>query len=204
VEKVDVGKRTESLQKVVKEETASSPHMPSDDQIQESLRIMNEETLQLSEFLLQEGKLVKELCILLKQVLKRLNMSFNIPSNVFPKVQSTQQIILNEEAHLIFISNENKVKSKALEDFPPQVILNVTSFIIPKLSNSLTSYRKRISSRLGLFNKINQELKNLSNTFANYPKNFENTRPPIDNGIKKALLTKQKGSNGEYKRKEGV
>jgi len=204
VEKVEVEKKAESPQKMVKEETASSQYLPSSDQIQESLKIMNEETLQLSEFLLQEGKLVKELCVLLKQVLKRLNMAFNIPSNVFPGSLRAQQIILNEEAHLIFISNENKVESKALEDFPPEVILNVTSFIIPKLTNSLISYRKKISSRIGLFNKINQELRNLSNTFANYPENFEDSRPPIDNGVKKALLTKQKGSNNEYRKTEGT
>jgi hypothetical protein len=199
LENVEVEKKSsENSKKTIKGEI--SPYRPSSDQIQESLRIINEETLQLSEFLLQEEKLIKELCVLLKQVLRRLSASFNLPSNIFPQTWKTQRIILNDEAHLIFINSENKVKSKALEDFPPQVILNVVSFIIPELSKSLTSYRKRISLRIGLFDRINQELRNIRSIFASHPKKLEENMNPLNNGVKKAILAKQRSPGEENKR----
>jgi hypothetical protein len=92
------------------------------------------------------------------------------------------------------------VKSKALEDFPPQVILNVVSFIIPELSKSLTSYRKRISLRIGLFDRINQELRNIRSIFASHPKKLEENMNPLNNGVKKAILAKQRSPGEENKR----
>jgi hypothetical protein len=114
-------------------------------------------------------------------------------------------VILNDEAHLIFINNKNEVKSKTLRDYSPQVILNVASFIIPELSRSLTSYRKKISSRIDLFDRINHELRNLRNIFANHPEKPEEDINPTNNGVKKGLSAKQKGSSEENKRdKESV
>lgn len=201
MEKAEVEEKSiENSKKMIKGETLPRPYQPSSEQMQEFLKIMNEETLQLSEFLLQEEKLIKELCVLLKQVLKQLNMSFNLPANVFPQTWKTQRIILNDEAHLIFVNNKNEVKSKALEDYPSQVILNVASFIIPELSRSLISYRKEISSRIGLFDRINQELRTLRNILANRPKKFEEDINPVNDGVKKALIAKQKGPSAENKR----
>lgn len=197
MEKAEVEeKSSENSQSMITEETP--PQQTSGDKIQESLRIMNEETLQLSEFLLQEDKLIKELCVLLKQVLKQLNISFNLPPNVFPQTEKMQRVILNDEAHLILINNKNEVRSKALEDYPPHVIFNLVSVIIPELSKSLASYRKKISSRISFFERINQELRNVRNIFANRPKKLEEDKPnPIDDGVKKALSAQQNGQNGE-------
>lgn len=177
MEKAEVGKRSvEDSQETIKGETPPSPRQPSNGQIYESLRIIKEETLKLSEFILQEEKLIEELCVLLKQILKCLDMSFSLPTNILPQTGETQRIILNDEAHLIFISKEDKEKSKALDDCPPQVILKVVSFIIPELSRSMTSYRKKISSRIGLFERINGELANLRNTFVSHTKKLEEDR----------------------------
>lgn len=179
-------KSSENSHRIIKVETHIS-HQPSSDQIEKILKIISEEAMQLSEFLLQEEKLIRELCVILKQVLKQLNMSFNLSANIFPQAPKTQEIILNAEAHLIFIGNENEVKSKALEDYPPQVILNIASFIIPELGKSLTSYRKEVSSRIGIFDRINHELRNLRKILANRPKNLEEETNPVNNGAKKRL-----------------
>ena len=185
LERVEVEKKAENSRKMIKGETPPHPYQPSSDQIRESLKIINEETLQLTEFLLQEDKLIKELCVLLKQVLKQLNISFKIPSKVFPQTWKSQWIILNDEAHLVFIDNEDEVKSKALEDCPSQVILNVALFIIPELSSSLTSFRKKISSRISIFDRINQELRNIRNAVANRPKKLEEYMNQANNGVNK-------------------
>lgn len=177
-------------------ETPAQPSQSLDEKMQESLKILSEETLQLSEFLWQEEKLIKELCTLLKLVLRQLNISFNLPPNILPRTEKMQKIVLNDEAHLIIVNDQNEVRSKALEDYPPHVIFNVVSFVVPELSRSLTSYRKRISMRISLFDRVNQELKNLRNIFAGSPKKLE-AGSPVEDGIRKALQSQQKDSDGE-------
>ncbi len=179
-------------QNMIAVETPAAPSQSLDNQMQESLRILSEETLQLSEFIWQEDKLIKELCVLLKLVLKHLNLSFNLPANILPQTEKMQRVILNDEAHLILINDQNEVRSKALEDYSPQVIFSVVSFIVPELGKSLTSYRKRISVRISLFDRINQELRKIRSIFENSPKKAERESNPVDDGVKKALLAQEK------------
>jgi len=204
LEKAEVAeKSSEGSQKVITGEATPPPSPSSSDQIQESLKILSEETLQLSEFLWQEEKLIKELCVLLKLVLKQMNLSFNVPANVLPQTDKIQRIILNDEAHLILINDQNEVKSKALEDYPPPVIFNLVSFVIPELTKSFTSYRKRISVRISLFDRINQELRNIRNVFASSLKKAEDGNP-VNDGVKNALQAQKNESGGEQGNKEST
>jgi len=204
LEKAEVAeKSSEGSQKTTTGEATPLLSPSSDDQIQESLKILSEETLQLSEFLWQEEKLIKELCVLLKLVLKQLTLSFNIPANVLPQTEKIQRIILNDEAHLILINDQNEVKSKALEDFPPPVIFNLVSFVVPELTKSFTSYRKRISLRISLFDRINQELRNIRNVFASSSKKAEDGNP-INDGVKKALQAQKNESGDQQGNKEST
>ena len=166
------------------DQTSSNP-------IDEALKVLNEEALQLSELLDHEEKLIKELCVLLRQVLGHLRISFSIPTSVVPQPWRSPRMYLNAEAHVISINDKNEVTSKALENYPPHVIFNIVSFLLPELSKSLTSYRQKISSRIDLFDRINQELKNLSKIFVNTPRKLEEDSN-IEDGVKKALLDQQK------------
>ena len=141
--------------------------------IDEALKNLNEEALQLSEFLDQEEKLIKELCVLLRQVLGQLGISFSIPVTVVPSAWRSLRMYLNAEAHVISINDKNEVTSKALENYPPHVIFNIVTFILPELSKSLTAYRQKISLRIDLFDRMNQELRNLSKIFGNTHRKFE-------------------------------
>jgi len=160
----------------------------------DSLKVINEEILQLSEFLIEDKKLAQELCKLIKQVLKHLNLSFVIPARAIPLYKETEQIILNEEGHLIFVHEKNKVTSKALEEYPPEIILIVFLDIIPKLGKLLKLYRKKVGMRVNFFEKIYRELENVNRTFAT-----SNQRPDESleesvevDGVKKVLFSKGK------------
>ncbi len=188
-------KSSESSQPLVLTETAETSRALND-QMQESLKVLSEETLQLSELIWQEAKLTKEFCAVLKQVLKQLRISFNLPVNILAQGQRLQQAILNSEAHLILINDKNEVESRALEDYPPDVISNMISHIIPELSKSLTQYRQKISVRIDLFDRVNRELRNLRNMSDNRSDKNEEGSAPIEDGIKKTLMN-QSGSSGE-------
>jgi hypothetical protein len=163
---------------------------------EELLRIIREETLQLSEFLVEEKKLTHELYVLLKPILKQLNTSFNIPTTVIPLTERAKQIFLNAEGHLILVDEKNRVSSKALEDCPPETILNVLWVVIPAISGAIVSYRKRVSFRVSLFNRVNRELKNLYKAFVKgqeKPEEDEETQKEKsqEDGVRKSLLSKQ-------------
>ena len=51
--------------------------------------------------------------------------------------------------------------SRLLEDYPPDTILAVMMVIIPELEKAIKTYRKNISQRVSLLEKIKHELKNL-------------------------------------------
>lgn len=133
----------------------------------ELLTTISEETIQLSEFLMEEKRLIQELCMFLRHILKRLNMTFNIPLKAVPELQAeAKRIILNREGHLIVMYEKEKINSKVLEDYPPEIVLSVIWNVIPELEKSIKSYRKKISGRVGIFEKIRKELKNIHTVFS--------------------------------------
>ncbi len=131
-----------------------------------AIRMINEETLQLSEFLIEEKKLAQELCRLIRPILKRLNLSFVIPPEAIPIFKKTDRIILNEAGHLIFVYEKTKVSSKPLEEYPPEIVLTVFLNIIPELGKTMQSYRKKIGMRINFFEKMYRELENINRAFA--------------------------------------
>lgn len=133
---------------------------------EELLRVIREETLQLSEFLVEEKRLIHESYVLLKLTLRQLNASFHISPKMIPLSEKTRHVILNEEGHLILVNEKGGLSSKALEDYPPEVILNVLWVILPELSEMIVGYRKRISFRVNIFEKIGREFKNLHKIFS--------------------------------------
>ena len=137
-----------------------------DQKFSEAMRVINEETLQLSEFLIEDKKLAKELCRLIRPILKRLDLSFIISPEAIPIFKETERIILNEAGHLIFVYEKTKVSSKPLEEYQPEIVLIVFLNIIPELGRSMRSYRKTISMRINFFGKIYRELENINRAFA--------------------------------------
>ncbi len=131
----------------------------------EFLKGINEETLQLSEIVIEEKRLAHELCDLLKQILSNLNMPITIPSKAVPPLKEKGEIILNAQGTLIFVNEEGKVDSKLLEEYSPDIILMIAWSAIPQLKESIASYRKKAGLRVDFFNKINRELKNVQGVF---------------------------------------
>jgi hypothetical protein len=196
LEKVEVEQKGNgNSQPLVLAEAMQGPAPIVSEQMQESLKVLSEETLQLSELIWQEAKLVREFCALLKQVLRQLNISFNLPVSTFPEGRKLQQVILNSEAHLILINDKNEVDSRALEEYSSDIVFNLVSFIIPELSKSLTLFRQRINVKIELFDRVNRELRNLRNMSDSHSDKPEENHAPVDDGIKKTLMEQKKNSD---------
>lgn len=165
----------------------------------DSLKVINEEILQLSEFLIEDKKLAQELCRLVKPILKHLNLSFTIPARAIPLFKKTDQIILNEDGHLIFVHEKNKIDSKALKEYPPEIVLLVFLIIIPKLGKVLKLYRRKVGMRVNFFEKIYRELENAKRAFVTSNQSLDKgLKEAVEvDGVKKTLFSKSK----DYQRK---
>ncbi len=153
------------------------------------LKAISEESLQLSEFLIEERKLTNDLCGLLTQILRRLRISFNISPEHMTSLGKARQVKLNMEGHLIIIRDGDKVDSRLLQDYPPDVILTVMWIIIPELEKAIKAYRTKISKRVNLLEKIKRELKSIQKAFS--PDEKENLEQVQDEGIKRPLIASE-------------
>ncbi|MEM2280591.1 MAG: hypothetical protein QXZ68_01175 [Candidatus Bathyarchaeia archaeon] len=154
--------------------------------LQELLRSISEETLQLSEFLMEEEKLIKELCTSLKQVLKKLKVSFYIPPQEIPIKGKVKRVILNEECHLILVYEKGDVHSAFLAEYSPEIVLATLMVIMPELAEVLMLYRKRISTRVNFFGRIKKELKNIVKAIVGSQETVESERESM-NAVKSAI-----------------
>lgn len=130
--------------------------------LQELLKGISEETLQLSEFLMEENKMVDELCMSLKQILKKLNVSFNIPPRDVPLHKKVKKVILNEEGHLIIVYEKDEVHSAFLAEYPPEIVMAVLWVVMPEVARVIMLYRKKISARVNFFGRVKKELKGVA------------------------------------------
>jgi hypothetical protein len=136
---------------------------------QEFLKAINEETSQLAQFLVKERELTKELCSLLAQILKNLKISFSIPTECLAGLgEAAKQIRLDKNAHLTIIRNDGKVESRPLDEYSPDVVLKVLLVVTPELERMITAYRRSVSRRVTMLEKIRHELKSVQEAFASF------------------------------------
>ncbi|MEM1540553.1 MAG: hypothetical protein QXJ07_04140 [Candidatus Bathyarchaeia archaeon] len=148
-------------EEVLKAEEIEKHKVELEQKLQELLKSISEETLQLSEFLMEEDKLIKDLCMSMKQILKKLNVSFNIPPREIPIKAKVKKVILNEECNLILVYEKGEVHSAFLAEYPPEIVMATLMVIMPELAEVIMLYRKKISTRVSLFARIKKELKSV-------------------------------------------
>ncbi|NWG11538.1 hypothetical protein HXY33_07345 [Candidatus Bathyarchaeota archaeon] len=152
---------SEGSEETLDEQEIEKSKVEIEQKLQELLKSINEETLQLSEFLMEESKLMKELCISLRHILKRLNVSFNIPPQDMPLPKKVKKVILNEEGHLILVYEKSEVNSAFLAEYPPEIVMAALWIVMPELAKVVMLYRKKISTRVNFFGKVKKELKSV-------------------------------------------
>jgi hypothetical protein len=152
---------SEGSEEILDEHEIEKSKVEIEQKLQELLKSINEEVLQLSEFLMEESKLMKELCISLRHILKKLNVSFNVPPQDLPLPKRVSKVILNEEGHLILVYEKGEVNSAFLAEYPPEIVMAVLWSVMPELAKVVMLYRKKISTRVNFFGKVKKELKNV-------------------------------------------
>lgn len=157
--------------------------------LQDFLKSISEETLQLSEFLMEENKMMDELCISLKQILKKLNVSFNIPPKEIPLQKKVKKVILNDEAHLILVHEKGEVNSAFLAEYSPEIVMSVLWTVMPELTKVVTLYRKKITTRVDFFGKVKKELKNIAKAIIGKESSSDSIDEKVMDVVKESVKT---------------
>jgi len=133
-------------------------------ELQELLKSISEETSQLRESLIEENRLMNELSVSIKQIMQKINVSISIPPQNVPVKKEVKRVILNEKGNLMLVSENGKVRSAFLAEYPPNVVMDVLWIVVPKLAEVVVHYRKKVSKRIGFFKRLKRELKNVAKT----------------------------------------
>ena len=144
------------------EEEADESEIEVEQKLQQLLKDISEETLQLRELLTEENRLMNELCVSIKQIMKKLGVSFDIPPRNIRANKKINRIILTQEGHLTFYYEKDEAHSAFLAEYPPEIVIAVLWTVMPKLAKVVTTYRKKIRSRISLFKKLKTELKTIA------------------------------------------
>ena len=169
-------KREKGSQKEMAEETTFHPvqlsskseegidesEIEAEQKLQQLLKDISEETLQLREFLTEENRLMNELCVSIKQIMKKLGISFDIPPHNIRVQKKIKRVILNKEGHLTFFNEKGEAHSAFLAEYPAEIVIAVLWVVMPKLAKVVATYRKKIRSRISLFRKLKKELKTIA------------------------------------------
>ena len=145
-----------------KTEEEDESEIEVEQKLQQLLKDISEETLQLREFLTEENRLMNELCVSIKQIMKKLGISFDIPPHNIRANKNIKRIILNKEGHLTFFYEKGEAHSAFLAEYPPEIVIAVLWTVMPKLAKVVVTYRKKIRSRVSLFRKLKSELKTIA------------------------------------------
>lgn len=154
----------------------------SEQKLQELLRGISEETMQVNDFLTRENKLVAELCISLKQILKRLHISISIPPQNLPLQKKAKKAILNEDAQLTVADESGEVNSVSLEEHSSEMVMAVLWAVIPELATAVKSQKKKLSARVSLLEMTKKGLKGIASAIvtSSEEKPAANAEQPAD------------------------
>jgi len=108
----------------------------------------------------KEASLSRDMCTTLVSYTKWLGTSLELAPKSIPHFDSAKSIILSPEGKLM-ITEENKVRSKPLEAYPPEIVMAVVLEVLPQLGSIINSRVQKLNERISLFNKISQELSGL-------------------------------------------
>jgi hypothetical protein len=132
------------------------------------LKDINSDSKRLGELLIQENTLIKDTCSCLTKILAHLNLAVILPRIPAPSFREYRQVILNSQGHLITVKKDDFVESKLLERYPVETILLVVWAVIPRIKEIVNTYTRQVSTRLDLFERIDEELKHVKESFEAY------------------------------------
>ena len=138
--------------------------------LSELLPSIRESAQALVESKAEDARLSRELCDALTAYTEWLDLTLELPPETIPEFYNVEKMFLSPKGRLVVVDRQGRVRSKALKEHPTEIVLTVVWNTLPKLQSKIERYADRLSERIELLGRINQELKNLPTSAEEPPK----------------------------------
>ena len=114
------------------------------EKVQEMLRQMQEEAMQISELTLMQKDYISEISTYIKRVLIMLPYSIEVAMATLGNRGKKGKAFLNKNAHVIMTSDGDEATSTPLADLEPDLSMAVLTDAMPKIEEGLRIKRERM------------------------------------------------------------
>jgi len=114
------------------------------EKVQEMLRQMQEEAMQISELTLMQKDYISEISTYIKRVLIMLPYSIEVSMATLGNRGKKGKAFLNKNAHVIMTSDGDEATSTPLADLEPDLSMAVLTDAMPKIEEGLRIKRERM------------------------------------------------------------
>lgn len=129
------------------------------------LQSMRDGARGLAESRAEDARLSRELCGALSAYTSWLDVALEIPPETIPTLHNAERMFLSPQGDLVVVDGRGKVNSQALAEYPTEIVLTVVCNALPKLQSKIDSYSHRLTERIELLGRVNEDLRSLP-TFA--------------------------------------
>ena len=161
MEKVSQTNELESLSMREEEEEDFYDSLVDGEKIRGVLKSIEDESVQLNEYLSKEKALTREICDLLRKIIRYLGVSIEVSSSHFSSEDRLDRVFLNKEGNLSLVYGEGRVVSKTLEECNPSLVVLIIYEVLPKLQNVILRQEHKVQKRISIFEKVKSELKSI-------------------------------------------
>jgi hypothetical protein len=158
-------------------------------QFSSHIRSIEDDARKLGEFSIEEKSLIKNICESFLKTLSYLCLSIEFPKLPAPYLQDCKKVILGSDGNLIVVRDDSQIESKQLDSYPAEIVLMIIWAAVPELKEIVSNLTKRVSTRLELFNIIDEEIRNLQSSFESSSEQEDLlSRNSIRENARKALI----------------
>ena len=103
----------------------------------------------------------RELCDALNAYTEWLDLTLELPPKTIPEFYNVEKMFLSPTGLLVVVDGQGRIRSKALKEYPTEIVLTVVWNALPRLQSKINAYAKRLGERIDLLDRISSELRSL-------------------------------------------
>ncbi len=134
------------------------------EKVQEMIRRMQEEAMQISELTLMQKDYISEVSTYIKSILILLPHSIQVSLATVGSKSSKAKAFLNKEAHVIITSEDAEATSTPLTEMEPDISMAVLADAMPKIETGLKIKRQRMQEETGRLEQLATSMESIYQT----------------------------------------
>ncbi len=156
------------------------------EKVQEMLRQMQEEAMQISELTLMQKDYISEISTYIKRVLIMLPYSIEVAMATLGNRGKKGKAFLNKNAHVIMTSDGDEATSTPLADLEPDLSMAVLTDAMPKIEEGLRIKRERMQDETTRLEQLAIQMESVYQTLQEDRASTEDSERKLKKTVMKA------------------